>query len=178
MRRAHRIALPCLAALAFAASAWVAGFRVNETRSLPQGLWRVTETHALHRGDVAFFCPPNRPVFREARARGYLHWSLACITGAGIEPLFKPVVAVSGDRVRVAREGVYVNDVLLPNTAPILSDGRGRPLRPLFGPERTLAPGELWLVSDYHPASFDSRYFGAIDERAVIGRAAPVWTTP
>jgi type IV secretory pathway protease TraF len=41
---------------------------------------------------------------------------------------------------------------------------------------RRLSDGELFLLSDTNPASFDSRYFGPIAASAVLGTARPLWT--
>jgi type IV secretory pathway protease TraF len=48
------------------------GFRLNETPSVPVGLWRVSAIAVLERGRVVSFCPPATNVFLEARRRGYL----------------------------------------------------------------------------------------------------------
>jgi type IV secretory pathway protease TraF len=58
---------------AFVFSAHWAGLRVNESPSLPVGIWRVSPPDRdLRRGDIVSFCPPDTPAFREAWQRGYL----------------------------------------------------------------------------------------------------------
>jgi type IV secretory pathway protease TraF len=64
------------------------------------------------------------------------------------------------------------------NSAPLRRDDRGRPLwdgRPAGG---RLGPHQLLALSAYNPASYDSRYFGPLDDRAVLARVAPVLTAP
>ena len=59
------------AALVFCAHA--VGLRINESPSLPIGVWRLSPLrHEVRRDDVVSFCPPDTGVFREARRRGYL----------------------------------------------------------------------------------------------------------
>lgn len=48
-----------------------AGPRVNVTRSIPIGLYRVTEA-PLGKGEYVVFCPPESALFDEARERGYI----------------------------------------------------------------------------------------------------------
>ncbi|MNY64605.1 Peptidase S26 [compost metagenome] len=54
-------------------------------------------------------------------------------------------------------------------------DGAHRPLR-AWSQCRPLEMGELFLLGDTNPASFDSRYFGPISASAVRGVAQPLWT--
>jgi type IV secretory pathway protease TraF len=39
-----------------------------------------------------------------------------------------------------------------------------------------LAAGEVLLMSDYSPLSFDGRYFGPIPRAQIQGVVQPVWT--
>jgi type IV secretory pathway protease TraF len=64
----------------------------------------------------------------------------------------------------------------VPKTVPLAVDSRGRPLPQFVGYSHVLAAGELWLVANGHPRSFDSRYFGPISVSDVIGSVLPVWT--
>jgi hypothetical protein len=41
---------------------------------------------------------------------------------------------------------------------------------------RASTPGEVLLMSDYNPQSFDSRYFGPIEETAIESVVTPVLT--
>ena len=55
------------------------------------------------------------------------------------------------------------------------TDGQDRSLR-IWQQCRRLVNDELFLLSMTNPASFDSRYFGPIFARDVIGNAQPIWT--
>ena len=146
------------------------GYRFNETASLPIGVWRITNTGELRAGQVVNFCPPNTPELLDARSRGYLDGGRC---PGNLERMFKPLVAVPGDRVEVTAQGVVVNGRLVPHSAPLAFDGVGRAMP---RPEGTLAVprGQAWVASDYSPYSFDSRYFGAIAFDSVFGVATPV----
>jgi type IV secretory pathway protease TraF len=58
----------------------------------------------------------------------------------------------------------------------LTQDGDGRPL-PRWEGDRTLAPGEFFVVSDRIPTSFDSRYFGPLtrDQIASVRRPLVTW---
>src|SRR5436309_1012112 len=102
------------------------------------------------------FRPPAWPVFELALARKYI--------GPGgfsrYEQMLKRLVAVGGDTVSIDAEGVTVNGQRLPNTAPLSQDGAGRPLPVCRLQGYRLQAGEVLVLSDYSPLSFDSRYFG------------------
>lgn len=158
------------------AAAWLGGIRVNTSASIPTGVWLETAAPpfkgALVRGAIVTFCPPDTPAFRLAKQRGYI--------GAGwcphaYQPLFKPVVAVAGDRISVSPTGIDVNGVHVPNSAPLRADNARKPLpTPPYG-KYTVSPGSVWVVSSYNRESFDSRYFGSVEISAVRSIVVPLW---
>ena len=154
-------------------SADVAGLRINRTPSMPRGLWRVVAVHRQPRdGDIVTICPPDTALTRLGAARGYLPPG-PC--PGGYEPLVKPIAATMGDCVVVSADGVSVNGRTLPGTAPLAHDSAGRPLPPFPPGIYQVRPGDLWLLSDHDPRSFDSRYFGPALAANVLGVARPVW---
>ncbi len=172
-RRLGVLALLLGAVLAVAAGgARLAGLRVNTTPSVPVGLWVLSANAPLGPGVVVSVCPDNRPAFAMARARGYL--SRGSCAG-GDQPLFKPVVALSGDRVTVSAEGLAVNGVPVPNSRAAPVDALGRALPVFSFGTYTVAPGRVWVVSSLHPASFDSRYFGPLPVDRIEGVLRPLW---
>ena len=52
--------------------------------------------------------------------------------------------------------------------------GQG-PLQRLTDGAYRVTPNEVWLLSNYDPRSFDSRYFGPVPAANVLGVAHPVW---
>ena len=173
-RRFFRIVGYCLLGVTVVAiPLHLAGYRINETDSLPPGIWRIVGSPGIAvRGDIVSFCPPDTDALALARDRGYLHDGLC---NGGLEPLFKPVVAVAGDRVEVTDAGIHVNGRLVANSVPIAVDGRGDPMPHIERGLYRVEPGQAWMVSSYTAYSFDSRYFGPVNVSAVNGKAIPVW---
>ncbi len=159
------------AALVFCAHA--AGFRINESPSLPVGVWRLSPLRdEVRRDDIVSFCPPDTGVFREAQQRGYLGSGLC---GAGYEPLLKPVAAISGDRLTRTDEGININGRLIANSKSLGRDGLGRALPSPGANNIIVAKGEVWVISSYNPLSFDSRYFGPVPTSKIEGLARPLF---
>jgi len=145
------------------------GLRFNSSPSLPMGLYLTT---ADRRARLIEFCPAE-PFAALAIARGYRDFGV-CRDGAA--PLLKPVVASAGDAVELSARGISVNGVLLPNTAPLSKDTKGRPLEVWPFGRYIVAPETVWVASSYHPWSFDSRYFGPLSTAAIRYRLKPFLT--
>jgi conjugative transfer signal peptidase TraF len=175
------------AARTFALAAWLgivlfaalvvcahsAGLRFNESSSLPIGFWRVSAAgRDLQRGHIVSFCPPDTPVIREAWRRGYLGKGLC---ESGYEPLLKPVAAIAGDRLSQTEEGISINGHLIANSKSLNRDGLGRTLPSPVAHDVFVAKGEVWVISSYHPLSFDSRYFGPVPISRIEGLAHPLF---
>lgn len=151
------------------------GLRINFTPSMPVGIYwaQVRSTQPLQRGALVLFCPPATPAFQIALARGYIapgscpHHSQA---------LLKPVAAVAGDTVTLTPRGVQVNQSWLSQSPVFSKDSAGRPLpHPPFR-RYTVRSGEVWLLSTHSLKSYDSRYFGPIDETQLTTTVTPLWT--
>lgn len=135
----------------------------NPSDSVPRGWYRIVPAGSLRAGDIVLARLPASAAALAAQ-RGYLP--------AGI-PLLKRVGAVAPQWVCVDGTSLRIDDVAV--AALMRADGHDRPLSP-WQECRSLVPGELFLLSSTNPASFDSRYFGAIRASNVIGRAQPLWT--
>lgn len=160
--------------LLVSAIAAAAGVRYNHSESYPLGFWMVSgEYQAGSKGQMVLFCPGSETVFSEAKERGYLSDSFYC--DSGIAPLIKKVVAVPGDQVVINQNGITINGGFVEGSQPFAKDGSGRDL-PLAVTDAALANNQVIIFSDYHPLSFDSRYFGAVDSRQIKGVVSPVWT--
>jgi conjugative transfer signal peptidase TraF len=151
------------------------GYIINETGSLPVGLWRMTPVRgAITRGMVVSVCPPQTPPRSLAYDRGYLSKGRCA---SGLEPLLKPVAAIAGDEVEITPAGVMVNGVLLKSSATLAADGQGRPMPKIPFGRFTVGLGEVWLIVTHSPRSFDSRYFGPLPVTSIEGSAQPILIT-
>ena len=147
------------------------GLRINESPSLPVGVWRLSPLRAeVRRDDVVSFCPPDTPAFREARQRGYVGSGLC---EGGYEPLLKPIAAIEGDRVTPTEQGIRINGRLIANSKRLDHDGSGQDLPSPGANSIIVAKGEVWVISSYNPLSFDSRYFGPVPVSKIEGLASP-----
>jgi conjugative transfer signal peptidase TraF len=135
----------------------------NASSSAPLGWYRIQRAASLRVDDYVLATLPAAAAALAAQ-RGYLP--------AGL-PIVKRVGAVAGQHVCV-RAGALMIDGR-PAGRILASDRRGRPLI-AWQHCRSLAGGELFLLSTTNLASFDSRYFGPIPVSAVRGRAMPLWT--
>ncbi len=108
--------------------------------------------HDVHRGDIIVFkSPPGEE-------------------SSTVKDLIKRVVALPGETVE-ARDGHVLIDGQ-PLNEPYLHDGvtTGQ-----MEPHK-VPPGHVWVMGDNRPNSKDSRYFGAIDDDLIVGRAfVRVW---
>ena len=109
------------------------------------------DLHDVHRGDlVVFESPPNE--------------------GSQTKDLIKRVIGLPGETVESRDGQILINGQVLeePYLGPDVTTG------PL---EKVTVPADhLWVMGDNRPNSRDSRFFGAIPESLVIGRAfVRVW---
>jgi conjugative transfer signal peptidase TraF len=139
------------------------GLRINTSPSLPVGLYVVTTDGSAN---LIEFCPAE-PFAALSLRRGYRDAG-SCRDGGA--PLLKPIVAKAGDLVELSGRGISVNGILLPNTAPLSKDTKGRPLTAWPSGRYPLTPGTVWVASSYHSRSFDSRYFGPVYTTAIRHR--------
>jgi conjugative transfer signal peptidase TraF len=169
---ARNAAIAGIGLLALGLISFALGLRVNTTRSIPVGLYRMTDVRVA-KGEYVIFCPPQSALFDEAKQRGYI--------GAGFCPgdygfMMKRVAAVGGDKVASSEEGIVVNGEVLPASAPLKTDKAGRMMPRHEFYEYTLGESELLLMSDVSSTSFDGRYFGPVDMVQVKGVIRPIIT--
>lgn len=138
----------------------------NPTDSVQRGWYRVgliDSVSTLRVGNIVLARLPA-DVSAFAGQRGYLPNGV---------PILKRVGAVAPQSVCVREQSVRVDGTIVATAR--MQDGARRPLQ-AWSQCRALAAGELFLLSDTNPASFDSRYFGPIAASAVLGIARPLWT--
>jgi conjugative transfer signal peptidase TraF len=138
----------------------------NPTDSVPRGWYRIgsiDNAAALHVGSIVLTRLPV-DVAAFAGQRRYLPNGV---------PILKRIGAIAPQFVCVREQVVLIDGVVAATVRA--HDGARRPLQ-AWQHCRPLADGELFLLSDTNPASFDSRYFGPIAASAVLGIARPLWT--
>lgn len=106
---------------------------------------------SIHRGDIVVFHYPRDP------EKSYI----------------KRIIAVPGDRLRIDRGQVYLNDKLLPEPYVPLKYRDTRSM-----PEIVLPDDEYFVMGDHRSISSDSREFGPVDRDLIYGKAVFVyWPT-
>lgn len=152
-------------------SAYAGGIRWNMTPSMPLGLYRVQPIHgAVSRGEVVTLCLDPEPA-TFGRERGYL-------TGGecpnNVELLIKTVVAIPGDEVKISDTGLFVNGVQNPHSKALPVDDLNRPIFSVKEGAYQVNDGQVWVIGDSDPRSYDSRYYGAVPIVNLHGRAIPL----
>lgn len=151
-------ALSCFIVITIGIFMYIAGARINISKSIPLGLYWMS-TKPIDKGDYVIFCPPLKQIFDDAKNRGYIQ-SGFCPGGYG--KMMKKILAAKGDSVHIGIDGVSVNGKLLPHTKPLAMDKSGKAL-PQLNESYLLSNNELLLMTDHSETSFDARYFGPID---------------
>jgi signal peptidase I len=139
--------------------------------------------HDPHRGDIVVFDAPK--TFHAANPEPKRNPVAALFrkigSGVGLiqpstEEFIKRVVALPGEKVDVKDGKVFVNgrelvEPYLPPGTLTLANGAKFPV--------TVPKGDLWVMGDNRTNSSDSRYFGPIPQKSVVGRTIlKVWPLP
>jgi conjugative transfer signal peptidase TraF len=137
----------------------------NPTDSVPRGWYWVSSIDNAASSRVGSIVLARLPADAAsfAKQRGYLPSGVL---------ILKRVGAVAPQSVCVREQIVHIDGALVATART--HDGAHRPLQAWLQC-RPLAKGELFLLSDTNPASFDSRYFGPIAASDVLGIARPLW---
>lgn len=148
------------------------GYRVNFTPSYPSGIYKMIPKKKIEKGDFVIFCPPNTSLMQKALKRGYIKYG----TCPGFfYPLLKKVVALEGDYVEVSNF-IYINQQKIPNTQVFKKDSKGNTLLKTKDNNITIPTGYMFVISNYHPLSFDSRYIGLVEVNRTISQIKLVYT--
>lgn len=134
------------------------------------------EAHDPRRGDIVVFdCPPAAGCGQKGddalpvRALKTLAEALL-LRQPDIEEFIKRVIGLPGEVVSGHDGDVWINDHVL--VEPYLPKGT---VTSDFGPI-TVGKGRLWVMGDNRTNSADSRVFGQIEQRTIVGRAiVRVW---
>ncbi len=171
-------AIVLVATLFVCAGMYAASFRlarvikINTTDSMPIGIY-VMRSDTIAPGRIVVACPPEAAA-RIGLENGYLEHG-SCTTGAA--PVLKYVAATGGSHVAVTDSGILINGRLLDNSVARRNDHRGRVIPHVHIGTYRLGEDEVWL---YSPASWswDSRYFGPISTKEIVGSASPLLIMP
>jgi len=144
----------------------------NTTDSYPFGFYQTQPIdRAIQRGDLVAFCLPTGDYTQLITDRGCIGEG-SC--DSGLTSLIKRVYGLAGDRVVISAEGVRVNGgELIEHSSPITHDRKGRPLPQMAS--GTVDKDHYAMFSEYHPLSFDSRYFGTIHRDNIHHFIKPLW---
>ncbi len=136
----------------------------NASASVPIGLYAVRPIGELTVTDLVGARPPA-PLDKWLDERRYLPMGAL---------LIKRVAGLPGQKI--CRDGldVSVDGIVMAQARE--RDHLDRPL-PAWRGCFLLLPGQIFLLNWDEPASLDGRYFGALRVDAVVGRAAPLWTS-
>jgi conjugative transfer signal peptidase TraF len=133
--------------------------RINNSGSMPKGLYRTTNK-VPQMGDTVTVClPPTLAQFAYQR-----HYIGAGHCPKNTEPLVKQIVAVGGDVVVVTKAAVSVNGKPLLHSAQLATDAAGRFMPAVAAGTYRLQPSQVWLYGTTDARSWDSRYFGAVEK--------------
>ena len=163
--RLHLLILMCAAALLCLGTPWIhPPIRIfyNASPSIACGWYLVVPPHRLR---VGMLVVAHIPLWaaRLAAKRDYLPITI---------PVIKRIAAGDGESVCERSRSLTIDGRVVARA--LSADSAGRRLPAWQGCE-TLDRGEFLLLGDTWD-SYDSRYFGPIQARAVVGRAIPLWT--
>jgi signal peptidase I len=136
--------------------------------------------HDPHRGDIVVFDAPAAASFHlpEPHRNPVSKLFRKIGTGVGLiqpstEEFIKRVVGLPGDSIDIKEGKVFVNghelvEPYLPKGTITLANGAKFPI--------TIPKGSLWVMGDNRGNSSDSRFFGPIPQKTVVGRTIlKVW---
>lgn len=135
----------------------------NASASVPLGLYRITHGTPIRVGDLVAV-RPSPALTRFMAERRYVEANAL---------LLKPVAGVNGATVCRFHARVTVDARAV--ASALARDRVGRAL-PTWSGCRPLRAGQVFLIAPMRADSFDSRYFGPVDQRRIVGRAVPLWT--
>jgi signal peptidase I len=166
IRRVYFLFGVCFLCFSFFFWAFWAGYRINTSRSVSTGIWKIDAiSGTAQKGDYAVIPPDAQPAYDFAVDRGYV--------SAGTSML-KKIAAIAGDVVGYDSEieCVTVNGEILPDTSLFLYDSAGRRLHHIKFPV-CLQKEEVWLSSE-NIRGYDSRYFGPVSADRII-KVVPIF---
>ncbi|EJL6404662.1 conjugative transfer signal peptidase TraF [Vibrio parahaemolyticus] len=148
---------------------YLTGIRYNHGGAYPAGFYQLQfQKTPYARGDLVLFCPPTHPAMTFALNKGY---ALSGKCPGGWAPAIQKIAALSGDRIAFEGDVISINGLTYPQIQRYYEEDLPR-LASL-----TLRKEEYFMLSDHLPMqSFDSRYYGPVHARQILGHVRPLWT--
>ena len=145
---------------------------------VPFTTWHVAEWSNPQRGDIVVFFSPQDGTRLVKRVIGQpgdviaLRNEHLVVNGEPVE--YGPLGAESsGQLTEVEREQSSFATEQLPGHTHAVMEIPRVPAKRNFGPV-TVPAGQYFMMGDNRDNSFDSRYFGAVDRKRILGRASVV----
>lgn len=128
------------------------------------------------RGDVIVFrYPPKSP--QALNTTNLFYWpfeqigeTLHITNRTGSSPFVKRVIASGGETIEIKQGQVYINGKKIKEDYKVPDDYNMPPTK--------IPEGELFCMGDNRPNSRDSRYWGTVPIRAVVGKVILIWWPP
>ena len=136
----------------------------NASESVPIGLYQLRPAGRLAVTDLVAVLPPE-PLATFLAEGNYLPRNV---------PMLKRVFALPGQMACRDHLNITVDNIRVGEARE--HDSRGHPL-PIWQGCHVIADGEVFLMNWQSADSFDGRYFGVLPTSAIIGKAAPLWTS-
>jgi len=141
----------------------------NTTSSFPLGFYKISKSTQYKKGDLVSFCAMPSRIIDRMIEQGYTQKNSLCPHQT--PQLLKKIVGLEGDRVKIGKR-VSINNNEIKNSKIFMQDRAGNPLTVQLS--QTIEKDKFWAMSDYNERSFDSRYFGQVPLKNIIGIAVPI----
>jgi len=145
---------------------------------VPFTTWHVAEWSDPHRGDIVVFFSPHdgkRLVKRVIGLQGdtiELRNNTLVINGSAVayQPIAEELIR---DLAPADRAGRVFASEQLPGQTHAVTGNPAAPAMRSFAPQR-VPEGQYFMMGDNRDDSFDSRYWGTVDRKQIVGRATAV----
>lgn len=147
---------------------------INWTNSMHQGIYiiNLSPQNVYFKDQLVVVCIPDKKLAAMALERHYLSKG-ACPYGNAYE--LKRVVAVPGDSFKNQLNYLIINGLFRSNFHILNKDSNGNPIFSLL-PTTGILKSSQYLVLGNSYNSLDSRYYGIVDTKFIMGRAYPFIT--
>ncbi|MBY0379096.1 MAG: S26 family signal peptidase [Burkholderiales bacterium] len=143
---------------------------LNVTQSEPLGYYWIFNKNPITKGKLYLICLKEKK-YNEVLMKLNAPISNKC--NSNLAPLIKKIVAGPRDTIRVSTDGIYINNILMPNSK-FINNALGVNLYPkAIGYKKQLGNDEYWVMGN-PSTSFDSRYFGIISKNEILNEVIKV----